>query len=300
MSNQNIPPEEPGQNQINANEDKQSPPALQLIDTPQTPPTNTLTATNDQTEPPMEVHHHGHVHEKKKWKEYLFQFLMLFLAVFCGFLAENQREHYVENLREKQFISSLVNDIKVDTARLNQLIENRNTRESKLDSLTFLINSDNADQYTRDIYFLATTIPRITLFQFTANDGTMQQLKNAGGLRLIRSHSVTDNIINYDNAIRSLNGLNDQEQSIINIQREIAPKILIGLELGDFTDSDNLPVRVNRSPALMPGYKTSVNEFNYRLVSVKNINKGYRREARKLLLQATDLLSVLKKQYHLD
>jgi hypothetical protein len=38
----------------------------------------------------MEVHHHGHVHEKKKWKEYLFQFLMLFLAVFCGFLAEYQ------------------------------------------------------------------------------------------------------------------------------------------------------------------------------------------------------------------
>ena len=41
----------------------------------------------------MEVHHHGHVHEKKKWKEYLFQFLMLFLAVFCGFLAEYQLEH---------------------------------------------------------------------------------------------------------------------------------------------------------------------------------------------------------------
>ncbi len=36
----------------------------------------------------MEVHHHGHVHEKKKWKEYLFQFLMLFPAVFLGFLAE--------------------------------------------------------------------------------------------------------------------------------------------------------------------------------------------------------------------
>jgi len=44
----------------------------------------------------MEVHHHGHVHEKKKWKEYLFQFLMLFLAVFCGFLAEYQLEHKIE------------------------------------------------------------------------------------------------------------------------------------------------------------------------------------------------------------
>ncbi len=34
----------------------------------------------------MEVHHHGHIHEKKKWKEYVFQFFMLFLAVFSEFL----------------------------------------------------------------------------------------------------------------------------------------------------------------------------------------------------------------------
>ena len=246
----------------------------------------------------MEVHHHSHS-SRKKWTHYFWEFLMLFLAVFAGFLAENQREHYVEHLREKQFINSLVNDLKVDTARLNMLIENRITRELRLDSLTFLLNSQNADKYTKDIYFLATVIPRITLFQFTANDGTMQQLKNAGGLRLIRSHAITDSIINYDNAIRSLNRLDEQEQYIINIQREIAPKILIGLELANFTDSDNLPLRVDRSPALMPGYKSSLNEFNYRLVSVKNVNKGYRREARKLLVQATNLLDILKKQYHL-
>ncbi len=49
-------------------------------------PSEQLQTTNPkpQTET-MEVHHHGHVHEKKKWKEYLSQFLMLFLAVFCGF-----------------------------------------------------------------------------------------------------------------------------------------------------------------------------------------------------------------------
>ena len=33
----------------------------------------------------MEVHHHGHVHHQKKWKEYLFQFLMLFLAITAWF-----------------------------------------------------------------------------------------------------------------------------------------------------------------------------------------------------------------------
>lgn len=44
----------------------------------------------------MEVHHHPHdpaaPHHKKNWKSYFWEFLMLFLAVFCGFLAENQRE----------------------------------------------------------------------------------------------------------------------------------------------------------------------------------------------------------------
>jgi hypothetical protein len=33
----------------------------------------------------MEVHHHSH--HPKKWKEYISEFLMLFLAVFSGFMA---------------------------------------------------------------------------------------------------------------------------------------------------------------------------------------------------------------------
>jgi len=48
----------------------------------------------------MEVHHHSHT-SRKKWTHYFWEFFMLFLAVFCGFLAENEREHYVESKREK-------------------------------------------------------------------------------------------------------------------------------------------------------------------------------------------------------
>jgi hypothetical protein len=58
-------------------------------------------------------------------------------------------------------------------------------------------------------------------------------------------------------------------------------------------------VRIDHSPALMPDYKVSLNEFNYRMVSLKNVNKGYRREARKLLQQATDLLYTLKEKYRI-
>src|SRR5437764_8657377 len=44
----------------------------------------------------MEVHHHPHV-EKKNFKEYFLEFLMIFLAVTMGFVAENLREHFTES-----------------------------------------------------------------------------------------------------------------------------------------------------------------------------------------------------------
>jgi hypothetical protein len=46
----------------------------------------------------MEVHHHPHLPhgEKKKFKEYFLEFLMIFLAVTLGFFAENVREHFDE------------------------------------------------------------------------------------------------------------------------------------------------------------------------------------------------------------
>ena len=247
----------------------------------------------------MEVHHHSHK-SGKKWTHYFWEFLMLFLAVFCGFLAENQREHYIEHQREKQFVNSFINDLEADTARLEEIITNRTFREERLDSLAFLLNSDSAIFFTKDIYFLAVTLPRITLFQFSPSDGTMLQLKNSGGLRLIRKRAATDSIMKYDAAIKSLLRLDDQEQEIINIQREIAPKIFTGIELSKFSDADNIPVRLDHGPALMPGYKNSLNEFNYRLVSIKNVNKGYRREAKKIFKQAVNLLQVLKKEYHIE
>jgi len=65
----------------------------------------------------MEVHAHTHT-ARKKWTHYLWEFLMLFLAVFCGFLAENIREHKVEQQRAKEFARSLVQDLQNDTTAI--------------------------------------------------------------------------------------------------------------------------------------------------------------------------------------
>ena len=77
-SDQTISPQEPVSKTILQGEDEKPKTKIPLVE-----------ENKPETET-MEVHHHGHINEKKKWKEYLFQFLMLFLAVFCGFLAEYQ------------------------------------------------------------------------------------------------------------------------------------------------------------------------------------------------------------------
>src|SRR6187399_715301 len=89
----------------------------------------------------MEVHHHAHLAsgethtERKKWTHYLWEFLMLFFAVFCGFLAENQREHYIEHQREKQYMITMLEDLKSDTIQLSDAIRYWDGINNSIDSV---------------------------------------------------------------------------------------------------------------------------------------------------------------------
>ena len=62
----------------------------------------------------MEVHHPHHSSHIKKFKEYVLEFLMLFIAISLGFFAENIREHKVEKEREIKFLQNIHFDLKND------------------------------------------------------------------------------------------------------------------------------------------------------------------------------------------
>src|SRR5579863_10707753 len=71
----------------------------------------------------MEVHHHPNV-EKKNFKEYFLEFIMIFLAVTLGFFAENLRENFSDYSKTNQFAKSLVSDLKEDTEACNNTLLN--------------------------------------------------------------------------------------------------------------------------------------------------------------------------------
>ena len=92
-----------------------------------------------------------HLFGKKGWR-YLFEFLMLFLAVFCGFLAENFRVQLSENNREKEYIHSIIEDIKSDTLESSLTLTQLNSIKTGIDSVLILLASpdviENSNEHT--------------------------------------------------------------------------------------------------------------------------------------------------------
>ncbi len=170
----------------------------------------------------MEVHHHTHT-ERNKFTHYLWEFLMLFLAVFCGFLAENLREKNAEKHRGLQFIRSLAEDIKTDIHNLDSVIKRRQYRAVTIDSLFELLNNPHPDQYGKQIYYYARWLTYY--YPFVNDDRTIQQLKYSGNFRLIHDQEVSDEIMNYDQQVRWIEPTNQREEVFIENYISFLPEI---------------------------------------------------------------------------
>ena len=248
----------------------------------------------------MEVHAHTHT-ERKKWSHYFWEFFMLFLAVTAGFLVENQREHFIEHKREKQFIRSLINDVEADTTRLNVIISNRLVRERRLDSLTLFLNSSSRNSFLSDIYSYAAAVTRTNTIRFIPNDGTMQQLKNSGALRLIRSSAVVDSIAKYDVTTRFLLRQSEVEETLIGDYRQAAPRLFDGLIFDSMLDADNnVKKPAGQSLSLLSFTKSDLDTWNYRMFAMKGINRAIRRDTRLFLQHAINFINTLKNEYQLE
>ena len=137
--------------------------------------------------------------KKRAWN-YLFEFLMLFLAVFCGFIAENWRERLSEHQREEEYIHSLVEDIKSDTLQSGKILTQLRRINAGIDSVLTLLSSPEIMENSNEAYRLWSK--SLGLEVFVSNDRTIQQLKNSGELRLIRNKAVSDRIMEYDQTLR--------------------------------------------------------------------------------------------------
>ncbi len=153
----------------------------------------------------MEVHKHPHhVTHTKKWGEYLLEFFMLFLAVFLGFIAENIREHNVENARAKEYALSLVQDLQNDTTAINVQVKSGNIYIAITDSLLNLSSSRlegrNAAKFSFYTRFMYWTAPLYW------NRVTFEQIKNSGNLRYFKNYKLLEKLTKYNEMVNEIDG----------------------------------------------------------------------------------------------
>jgi hypothetical protein len=250
----------------------------------------------------MEVHAHTHT-ARKKWTHYFWEFLMLFLAVFCGFLTENFREHQVEKHRGKQYVLSFYEDLKKDTARLTRVLEVENKKIVSLSDLKSCYATLVSDPTATTCLF---DIIKNSAFNNpgTLTDRTLKQLANAGGYRLLKKDDA-DSIIGYDNASSAFVSFNltayQEAQDNVRATFNSVVDFIANTSLyKNVTVSNSEYVSAVNVPLLFSNDKTLLNKYFNELFQYLRVIVGHRNRIISLKEKATGLILFFKQEYHLQ
>lgn len=237
----------------------------------------------------MEVHHHPEV-GKKNFKEYLLEGLMIFIAVTLGFFAESLREHINERSKEGDYIVSLAQDLRTDTARIDQALKIDTGELSVSDSLMGLLLQPATDPHNiREAY----NIVWVTMDQEDVHfsNRTYDELKSSGDMRLIHSRKVTDSIEYYENGIRNCEDQDAYYGRETSAMGDVCGTIF--LSRFRFRPPGQEPFRfASTDPA-------AINMYCSRLGFYQGVLRSYIRMIREQKQDAVALLSLLQKEYDL-
>jgi len=246
----------------------------------------------------MEVHAHTHT-ERKKWTHYLWEFLMLFLAVFCGFLAENIREHQIEQAREKQYILSLIADLKENDQVISHELNFQKTRIVMMDSMINMLNNPNQVRgHEGLLYYFARISPRLRTL--TVNNRTFEQLKNSGNFRFIRKIETSNRIMAYYESIPLIRQIEELYFGEFDHYKTIAsgifdPAVFISMETknGEIARTDQNPPLQSYDPNL-------IKQLSIFAVYMNGSGRGILRVAEELKRKGGIIMDYLQKEYHLQ
>lgn len=250
----------------------------------------------------MEVHAHTHT-PRKKWTHYFWEFIMLFLAVFCGFLAEYQLEHKIEKDREKQYALSLYEDLKIDTASLYESMRMNDFVTRKIDTFRNMVQHQPLHSLPAGTWYYFGRFGT-RYMQVSFQDATLQQLKSSGGLRYFRNRQVADAIARYDQACRRLTTQLSFQDPFYALILSARDKIFNAYYLDEVMDLDISVQKIDsfkqkEMPFLTEDKKDFIQYANVCQIRSNN-NKNLWERKSEILKRGEQLLALLKSKYGLQ
>jgi hypothetical protein len=242
----------------------------------------------------MEVHHHPQLeHKPKPWKEYILEGLMIFLAVFMGFIAENIRENVTSREHARQLTSQLVKDLKSDTLILNEVFHAEKEIIAKNDTLFDLLQQPLAKTDHKKIQRLI--IASYSLWPFYASTGAISAIKNELHIKQFTNSDMISHIAGYEGRTALYHKIEDEEfQSQKNYLESFCRL--------HFTPP-NLNAAFNRT-AILDGQMRNVTQNDFTqlssdIVIIRTFNYELLQYNRKLKNDAVNLMKYVTKQFDL-
>jgi hypothetical protein len=255
---------------------------------------NSTIDDSNQNKKEMEVHIKPKENKEFKLKMFLYEFFIIFLAVSVSFFVENIRERYIDHHKELQYIQSLANDVKIDTLELSKVAKtNAEQIKGIYNFLGKLENPDSSKKTINYIYYYS-IVNLNTIHNFVHTDRTISQLKNAGGLRLIKSKAVSDSIVNYDALVNDVEVNGDIclkfFYDLLKQQRELLDFKMI--QTNNFTD-----LLATQNLKLLKNDKYSIDLYYNNSLTYASLLSGYKDKLENLKKHAENLLKTLGKEY---
>jgi exopolyphosphatase/pppGpp-phosphohydrolase len=202
------------------------------------------------------------VKTSKRLKAYFFEGVMIFLAVLLGFFAENMREETADGNREKQFIRSLIDNLKADSIVFVNRDSALHDRIAFMDTLNnFLTNKQ--ENRKAEAYLMARYATRTT--KYKPGQSTLNYLSNSSIYASISDSEVKANIQRYESNANLLQSLiqTEEDQGLL-----LYPLISQVFDAAIFLKIKQVGNRFEKpkgNPALLPSDPIAVNQLVYHL-----------------------------------
>ena len=257
----------------------------------------------------MEVHHPHHPTHKKKWSEYIIEFVMLFTAVTLGFFAENVREHQVEKHKTEKSLISLYNETQNDSITFAITIPKRNKTDTLFRIISKYHNNGTFKNHLREAYIF---IHYASFRQFaTINNLAIDEIKSTGRLNFVDDNNLLNSIQKYSLSSKLLEIREKREENYLtqfidpmriqffnyNTSRSITYGKNIIIENGSFTTepTDSLFEKIELVNKNKFDEEIFFNTMNGMTVAILGSNSGIVIPAQK---QCIDLLKSLRNYFY--
>jgi len=231
-------------------------------------------------------------------KEYVFDFIMLFLAVTLSFFVENIRDDLADRSTEEKHVSSLLEDLKQDTATFHERAIAIRQVIAMSDSVVLLLNQPQLSTHgLQRLYFLARSIAPL-IAPLALNDRTYDEMRNSGALRLVRNEKTADMISRYYFSNHQLAFINqialDRAQKKIELEARIFKSSIFATMVNTKSFAISPPAG---SPMLNTDDSTAINEYAIMLHYISSVSAFSEKLYNDLEKRTVALISTLQKEY---